>query len=55
MNSNNRISAIEVRREAHRAFRKDIKGTISLNIIPILLRFLAVFLELKFIQCGWLI
>lgn len=47
MNSNNRISAIEVRHEAHRAFRKDIKGTISLNIIPILLRFLAVFFGTK--------
>jgi len=48
MNTNfNRISAIEVRREAHRAFRKDIRGNISLNVIPILLRFLAVYFGTK--------
>lgn len=43
----NRISALEIRREAHRAFRKDIKGNISLNVIPILLRFLAVYFGTK--------
>lgn len=53
MNSNNRISAIEIRREAHRAFRKDIKGNISLNVIPILLRFLAVFFGAK-IYTSWM-
>jgi hypothetical protein len=48
MNNNyNRISAIEIRREAHHAFRKDIRGNISLNVIPILLRFLAVFFGTK--------
>ena len=54
MNTNfNRISAIEIRREAHRAFRKDIKGNISLNVIPILLRFLAVFFGTK-LYTSWM-
>ena len=54
MNTNfNRISAMEIRREAHRAFRKDIKGNISLNVIPILLRFLAVFFGTK-LYTSWM-
>lgn len=52
-NANNRISAMEIRREAHKAFRKDIKGNISLNVIPILLRFLAVYFGLK-IYNSWM-
>ena len=51
--NNNRISALEIRREAHRAFRKDIKGNISLNVIPILLRFLAVYFGTK-IYTTWM-
>lgn len=54
MNTNyNRLSAMEIRREAHRAFRKDIRGTISLNVIPILLRFLAVFFGTK-LYTNWM-
>lgn len=49
----NRISALEIRREAHRAFRKDIKGNISLNVLPILLRFLAVYFGTK-IYTSWM-
>lgn len=49
----NRISAMDIRREAHRAFRKDIKGNISLNVIPILLRFLAVYFGTK-IYTTWM-
>ncbi|WP_334341027.1 DUF975 family protein [Companilactobacillus sp. HBUAS56275] len=49
----NRISAFEVRREAHRAFRKDIKGNVALNIVPILLRFLAVYFGMK-IYTTWM-
>ncbi|GEO79549.1 integral membrane protein [Companilactobacillus mindensis DSM 14500] len=52
-NANNRISAMEIRREAHKAFRKDIRGNISLNVIPILLRFLAVYFGLK-IYNSWM-
>ncbi|MQS76176.1 DUF975 family protein [Companilactobacillus halodurans] len=52
-NAKNRISALEIRREAHRAFRKDIKGNISLNVIPILLRFVAVYFGLK-IYTNWM-
>lgn len=52
-NANNRISALEIRRESHRAFRKDIKGNISLNVIPILLRFLAVYFGMK-IYTKWM-
>lgn len=51
--NNNRISALKIRREAHRAFRKDIKGNISLNVIPILLRFLAVYFGTK-IYTTWM-
>lgn len=53
MNTNNRISALEVRRDAHRAFFKDIKGNVALNIIPILLRFLAVYFGMK-IYTSWM-
>ena len=53
MNNNNRISALEVRREAHRAFRKDIRGNISLNVLPILLRFLAVYFGTR-IYTSWM-
>jgi len=49
----NRISAMEIRREAHRAFRKDIKGNISLNVLPILLRFLAVYFGTR-IYTTWM-
>lgn len=49
----NRISAFEIRREAHRAFRKDIKGNIAHNIVPILLRFLAVYFGMK-IYTTWM-
>lgn len=51
--NNNRISAIEIRREAHRAFIKDIKGNISLNVFPILLRFLAVYFGTK-LYTNWM-
>lgn len=49
----NRISALDIRREAHRAFRKDIRGNISLNVIPILLRFLAVYFGTR-IYMTWM-
>jgi uncharacterized membrane protein len=53
MNNANNISALEIRRDAHRAFLKDIKGNISLNIIPILLRFLAVYFGMK-VYHNWM-
>jgi len=49
----NRVSAMDIRREAHRAFRKDIRGNVSLNIIPILLRFLAVYFGTR-IYTTWM-
>ena len=49
----NRVSAMEIRREAHRAFRKDIKGNISLNVLPILLRFLAIYFGTK-LYTNWM-